>query len=82
MAFPGKWMVDVRKPNHFGRKQAQTLTNRGASQPQPMMFGTQFCRQRFHQENNGKLTNINLNHIALEIEPIKNVVILLVSHRT
>ncbi len=81
----GKWMVDKKNRIIISGGNRRDIEQIGASLTTTNdVLGRSFASSAvFSSGSNGKLTNINLTNIALEIEPIKNVVIQAgVSYRT
>jgi hypothetical protein len=74
--FSGKWMVDKKKRIILSGGNRRDIEQIGASLTTTYdILGRSFASSSvFSSGNNGKLTNINLSNIAVEIEPIKNLI--------
>ncbi|MFV8335145.1 DUF5686 family protein [Flavobacterium sp. RSP29] len=71
----GKWMVDKKNRIILSGGNRRDIEQIGASLTTTNdVLGRSFASSSvFSSGNNGKLTNINLTNMAIEIEPIKNV---------
>ena len=71
----GKWMVDSKKRIIFSGGNRRDVEQIGASLTTTNdVLGRSFASSSlFSSGSNGKLTNINLSTIAVEIEPLKNI---------
>jgi hypothetical protein len=71
----GKWMVDKKKRIILNGGNRRDIEQIGASLTTTNdVLGRSFASSSlFSSGNNGKLTNINLTNIGVEIEPIKNL---------
>lgn len=71
----GKWMVDKKKRIILSGGNRRDVEQIGASLTTTNdVLGRSFASSSlFSTGNNGKLTNINLSNVAIEIEPIKNL---------
>lgn len=81
----GKWMLDKRNRIIVSAGNRRDIEQIGASLTTTNdVLGRSFASSAlFTTGNNGKLTNINLTNIALEIEPVKNLIFQAgVSYRT
>ena len=74
--FSGKWMVDKKKRIILSGGNRRDIEQIGASLTTTYdILGRSFASSSvFSSGNNGKLTNINLSNIAVEIEPVKNLI--------
>lgn len=74
--FSGKWMVDKKKRIILSGGNRRDIEQIGASLTITYdILGRSFASSSvFSSGNNGKLTNINLSNIAVEIEPVKNLI--------
>jgi Family of unknown function (DUF5686)/CarboxypepD_reg-like domain len=81
----GKWMVDKKNRIIISGGNRRDIEQIGASLTTTNdVMGRSFASSAlFTTGSNGKLTNINLSNIAVEIEPVKNLIFQLgISHRT
>jgi hypothetical protein len=81
----GKWMVDKKNRIIISGGNRRDIEQIGASLTTTNdVMGRSFASSAlFTTGSNGKLTNINLTNIAVEIEPVKNLIFQLgISHRT
>jgi len=81
----GKWMVDKKNRIIISGGNRRDIEQIGASLTTTNdVMGRSFASSAlFTTGSNGKLTNINLSNIAVEIEPVKNFIFQLgISHRT
>lgn len=81
----GKWMVDKKKRIIISGGNRRDIEQIGASLTTTNdVMGRSFASSAlFTSGSNGKLTNINLSTISVEIEPVKNLIFQLgISHRT
>jgi hypothetical protein len=71
----GKWMVDKKKRIILSAGNRRDIEQIGASLTTTNdILGRSFASSAvFSSGSNGKLTNINLSNVAIEIEPIKNL---------
>ncbi|WP_366185123.1 DUF5686 family protein [Flavobacterium ovatum] len=71
----GKWMVDKKKRIIISGGNRRDVEQIGASLTSTSdVLGRSFASSSlFNTSSNGKLTNINLTNVAVEIEPIKNL---------
>jgi hypothetical protein len=68
----GKWMVD--RKNRIILSAGNRRRTNGASLTTNDVLGRSFASSSlFSSGSNGKLTNINLSSVAVEIEPVKNL---------
>lgn len=81
----GKWMVDKKNRIIISGGNRRDIEQIGASLTTTNdVMGRSFASSAlFTTGSNGKLTNINLSNIAVEIEPVKNLIFQFgISHRT
>ncbi|HCF04017.1 DUF5686 and carboxypeptidase-like regulatory domain-containing protein [Flavobacterium sp.] len=81
----GKWMVDKKNRIIISGGNRRDIEQIGASLTTTNdVMGRSFASSAlFTTGSNGKLTNINLSNLAVEIEPVKNLIFQLgISHRT
>ena len=81
----GKWMVDKKNRIIISGGNRRDIEQIGASLTTTNdVMGRSFASSAlFTTGSNGKLTNINLTNLAVEIEPVKNLIFQLgISHRT
>jgi hypothetical protein len=81
----GKWMVDKKNRIIISGGNRRDIEQIGASLTTTNdVMGRSFASSAlFTTGSNGKLTNINLSNLAIEIEPVKNLIFQLgISHRT
>jgi hypothetical protein len=81
----GKWMVDKKNRIIISGGNRRDIEQIGASltTTNDVMGRSYASSALFTTGSNGKLTNINLSNIAVEIEPVKNLIFQLgISHRT
>jgi hypothetical protein len=81
----GKWMVDKKNRIILSGGNRRDIEQIGASLTTTNdVMGRSFASSAlFTTGSNGKLTNINLSNLAVEIEPVKNLIFQLgISHRT
>ena len=81
----GKWMVDKKNRIIISGGNRRDIEQIGASLTTTNdVMGRSFASSAlFTTGSNGKLTNINLTNLAIEIEPVKNLIFQLgISHRT
>ena len=81
----GKWMLDKKNRIIISGGNRRDIEQIGASLTTTNdVMGRSFASSAlFTTGSNGKLTNINLTNIAVEIEPVKNLIFQLgISHRT
>ena len=81
----GKWMVDKKNRIIISVGNRRDIEQIGASLTTTNdIMGRSFASSAlFTTGSNGKLTNINLTNLAVEIEPVKNLIFQLgISHRT
>ncbi|MBK0370644.1 DUF5686 family protein [Flavobacterium agrisoli] len=81
----GKWMIDKKKRLIISGGNRRDIEQIGASLTTTNdVLGRSFASSSlFTVGSNGKLTNINLSHAAIEIEPVKNLTFQLgLSYRT
>jgi hypothetical protein len=81
----GKWMLDKKNRIIISGGNRRDIEQIGASLTTTNdVMGRSFASSAlFTNGSNGKLTNINLTNIAVEIEPVKNLIFQLgISHRT
>jgi hypothetical protein len=81
----GKWMLDKKNRIIISGGNRRDIEQIGASLTTTNdVMGRSFASSAlFTTGSNGKLTNINLSNIAVEIEPVKNLIFQLgISHRT
>lgn len=81
----GKWMVDKKNRLIISGGNRRDVEQIGASLTTTNdVLGRSFASSSlFNTGNNGKLTNINLSNLAIEIEPIKNLTLQTgISYRT
>ena len=81
----GKWMVDKKNRIILSGGNRRDIEQIGASLTTTNdVMGRSFASSAlFTTGSNGKLTNINLSNLSVEIEPIKNLIFQLgISHRT
>nr|WP_314865316.1 DUF5686 family protein [uncultured Flavobacterium sp.] len=81
----GKWMVDKKNRIIISGGNRRDIEQIGASLTTTNdVMGRSFASSAlFTTGSNGKLTNINLSNLSVEIEPIKNLIFQLgISHRT
>lgn len=73
--FSGKWMVDKKNRIILSGGNRRDIEQIGASLTTTNdVLGRSFASSSvFSSGSNGKLTNINLTNVAIEIEPIKNL---------
>lgn len=73
----GKWMIDTKNRIIISGGNRRDVEQIGASLTTTNdVLGRSFASSSlFSSGSNGKLTNINLSTLALEIEPVKNVVL-------
>ncbi|MBC5840962.1 carboxypeptidase-like regulatory domain-containing protein [Flavobacterium sp. F-380] len=71
----GKWMVDKKKRIILSAGNRRDIEQIGASLTTTNdVLGRSFASSSlFSSGSNGKLTNINLSNVAIEIEPVKNL---------
>ncbi len=71
----GKWMIDKKKRIIISGGNRRDVEQIGASLTSTNdVLGRSFASSSlFSTGNNGKLTNINLSNVAVEIEPVKNL---------
>ena len=74
--FSGKWMVDKKNRIILSGGNRRDIEQIGASLTTTYdILGRSFASSSvFSSGNNGKLTNINLSNVAVEIEPVKNLI--------
>ncbi|WP_418264031.1 DUF5686 family protein [Flavobacterium faecale] len=72
----GKWMVDKKKRVILSAGNRRDVEQIGASLTSTNdVLGRSFASSSlFNTSSNGKLTNINLTNVAVEIEPVKNLI--------
>ena len=81
----GKWMVDKKNRIIISGGNRRDIEQIGASLTTTNdVMGRSFASSAlFTTGSNGKLTNINLSNLSVEIEPVKNLIFQLgISHRT
>ena len=81
----GKWMVDKKNRIILSGGNRRDIEQIGASLTTTNdVMGRSFASSAlFTTGSNGKLTNINLSNLSVEIEPVKNLIFQLgISHRT
>ena len=81
----GKWMIDKKNRVIISGGNRRDIEQIGASLTTTNdVMGRSFASSAlFTTGSNGKLTNINLTNLSVEIEPIKNLIFQLgISHRT
>ncbi len=81
----GKWMIDKKNRVIVSAGNRRDIEQIGASLTTTNdVMGRSFASSAlFTTSSNGKLTNINLTNLSVEIEPIKNIIFQLgISHRT
>jgi hypothetical protein len=81
----GKWMVDKKNRVILSGGNRRDIEQIGASLTTTNdVMGRSFASSAlFTTGSNGKLTNINLSNLSVEIEPVKNLIFQLgISHRT
>ena len=81
----GKWMVDKKNRIIISGGNRRDIEQIGASLTTTNdVMGRSFASSAlFTTGSNGKLTNINLSNLAVEVEPVKNLIFQLgISHRT
>lgn len=81
----GKWMLDKKNRIIISGGNRRDIEQIGASLTTTNdVMGRSFASSAlFTTGSNGKLTNINLSNLAIEIEPVKNLIFQLgISHRT
>ena len=81
----GKWMVDKKNRVIISGGNRRDIEQIGASLTTTNdVMGRSFASSAlFTTGSNGKLTNINLSNLAVEVEPVKNLIFQLgISHRT
>ena len=73
--FSGKWMVDKKKRIILSGGNRRDIEQIGASLTTTYdILGRSFASSSvFSSGSNGKLTNINLSNVAIEMEPVKNL---------
>ena len=73
--FSGKWMVDKKNRVILSGGNRRDIEQIGASLTTTYdILGRSFASSSvFSSGSNGKLTNINLSNVAVEIEPVKNL---------
>ena len=73
--FSGKWMVDKKKRIILSGGNRHDIEQIGASLTTTYdILGRSFASSSvFSSGSNGKLTNINLSNVAIEMEPVKNL---------
>ena len=74
--FSGKWMVDTKNRIIISGGNRRDVEQIGASLTTTNdVLGRSFASSSvFSSGTNGKLTNINLSNVAIEIEPVKNLI--------
>ena len=81
----GKWMIDNKNRVVIAAGNRRDIEQIGASLTTTNdVMGRSFASSAlFTTGSNGKLTNINLTNLSIEVEPIKNLIFQLgISHRT
>ena len=74
--FSGKWMIDTKNRIIISGGNRRDVEQIGASLTTTNdVLGRSFASSSvFSSGSNGKLTNINLTNVAIEIEPVKNLI--------